>query len=305
MNPMLGIDHPLVAVRDLAQARKTYQSLGFAIKPPGKHPWGTSTALAVFRRQLLELVSIWDEDALDTYPAGGFLFGRHVQAHLAGREGVALSALYSEDAEGDAEAVVSRGGHCEGTIRFGRDVVLADGSADRTSTVLKIFTCPDLPRLSMFACQQFRRDLIEPVEWMDHPNGATGFASATILAEPEDQMQVCAWLEVLHGVSAERTAWGHRVQTGNGYWRIASRSGAEALFGPVPDMLAPEGAPSIISLDLRVTALDLLRPFLIAGDFVRRETEHHLVLTEPDRLGGILLTFQEDRAGMTLRSKGV
>ncbi|SIT16392.1 VOC family protein [Paracoccus saliphilus] len=293
MTGALGIDHPLVGVRDLEAARRTYQSLGFAMKPPGRHPWGTSTALVIFRRQLLELVSIWDDGLLDSHPAGEFRFGRHVASHLAQGEGVALSALYSDDAEGDATAVVSRGGHCEGTIRFGRDVVLADGTTDRTSTVLKIFTRPELSRLSIFVCQQFRRDLIEFPEWMDHPNGATGFASATILAESKDHDRVRDWLQCLHGVTAEPTAWGFRVRTGNGWWRVASRNNAETLFGPVPEMLAPDGAPSVASLDLRVTDLNRLHPFLKSGDFAYREIDRQLVLTETDRLGGILLSFQE------------
>lgn len=293
MTGTLGIDHPLVGVRDLEAARETYQSLGFAMKPPGRHPWGTSTALVIFRRQLLELVSIWNDDLLDSYAAGELRFGRHVASHLGQREGVALSALYSDDAEADAAAVVSRHGHCDGTIRFGRDVVLADGTADRTSTVLKVFTRPGLPRLSMFACQQFRRDLIEFPEWMDHPNSATGFASATILAEPEDQDRVRDWLQCLHGITAEPTAWGFQVHTGNGWWRVASRDSAEALFRPVPELLAPDGAPSVVSLDLRITDPDRLRPFLKSGDFAYREIGRHLVLTETDRLGGILLSFQE------------
>lgn len=293
MTAGLGIDHPLVGVRDLPAMRDTYLSLGFAMKPPGQHPWGTSTALVIFRRQLLELVGIWDADLLDSYPAGNFRFGRHVQVHLAQRQGVALSALYSEDAEADAAAVVARGGHCEGTMRFGRDVMLADGTPDRTSTTLKILTRPRFPRLSMFACQQHRRDLIEFPEWMDHPNSATGFVSATILADPADQPQVRDWLEIVHGGAAVTTDWGFRVQTGNGCWRVASRDSAGALFGPLPKDLAPDGAPSVVSLDLRLGDLGRLQPFLRTGDFAHRRIGDALVLTEVDRLGGILLSFQE------------
>lgn len=293
MTEALGLDHPLVAVRDLAAMRDTYLSLGFAMKPAGRHPWGTSTALVIFRRQLLELVSIWDEGLLDSYPAGAFRFGRHVQTHLAERQGVALSALCSDDAEADAQAVVARGGHCAGTIEFGRDVTRADGTPDRTATTLKVFERPGLARLSMFACQQHRRDLVEFPDWMDHPNGATGFASATILAAPDDQPAVRAWLETLHGPPAVPTAWGARVSTGNGDWRIADRDRAAALFGPVPPALAPDGAPSVVSLDLRVADLARVRPFLDSGGFAYREIANTLVLTEVDRLGGILLTFQE------------
>ncbi|MCA0941744.1 VOC family protein [Salipiger pacificus] len=290
----LGIDHPLVCVRNLAKVRETYLSLGFLMKPPGMHPWGTSTALVIFRNQLLELVGIGDERLLDGYPAGDFLFGRHVQHWLDEREGVPLSALNSMDAAADEAAVVARGGQCAGTIEFGRDVLRDDGTPDRTATTLKIFTRSGLPRLSMFACQQHRRDLIEFPRWMDHPNGAHGFVSATILAEPKDQLAVRDWLATLHGPEAvTETDLGFNVTTGKGYWRVLSRDAARAFFGPLPEELAPDGAPSVISLDLGCCALDRVRPFVDAGGFACHETRGALVLTEPARLGGIPLTFQE------------
>ena len=290
----LGIDHPLVCLRDLGAARETYLSLGFLMKPPGMHPWGTSTALVIFRNQLLELVGIGDESLLDGYAAGDFRFGRHVQKWLQEREGVPLSALNSSDAAADEAAVVARGGHCEGTIEFGRDVTRDDGTPDRTATTLKIFTRDGLPRLSMFACQQHRRDLIEFPKWMDHPNGAHGFVSATILAEPQDQPAVKDWLATLHGPEAVTgTGWGFTVSTGKGHWRVLSRDAARAFFGPLPEDLAADGAPSVISLDVACRTLERVRPFLTAGDFAYREIGGTLVLTEPARLGGILLSFQE------------
>lgn len=290
----LGIDHPLVCVRDLAAARETYLSLGFCMKPPGMHPWGTSTALVIFENQLLELVGIGDETLLDGFAAGQFRFGRHVQRWLAEREGVPLSALNSTDAVADSAAVVSRGGQCEGTIEFGRDVIRDDGTPDRTATTLKIFSRPGLPRLTMFACQQHRRDLIEFPQWMDHPNSAHGFVSATILAEPEDQPAVKDWLATLHGAgSVTETETGFIVATGKGQWRVVSRDTASTIFGPLPEDLATDGAPSVISLDIGCGALDKVSPFVEASGFDFREIGGALVLTEPARLGGILLTFQE------------
>ncbi|WP_353474867.1 VOC family protein [Salipiger sp. H15] len=290
----LGLDHPLVCVRNLAAARETYLSLGFLMKPPGMHPWGTSTALVIFRNQLLELVGIGDESLLDGYPAGGFRFGRHVQHWLGEREGVPLSALNSADAAADEAEVVARGGHCAGTIEFGRDVTRDDGTPDRTATTLKIFTREGLPRLTMFACQQHRRDLIEFPMWMDHPNGAHGFVSATILAEPQDQPAVKDWLATLHGPgSVTETGWGFTVATAKGHWRVVSRDAARLLFGPLPADLAPDGAPSVVSLDVACTSLDQVRPFVARSGIAYRETGGALVLLEPARLGGILLTFRE------------
>lgn len=290
----LGIDHPLVCVRDLAQARETYLSLGFRIKPPGQHPWGTSTALVIFRDQLLELVSIGDDSLLDLYPAGDFRFGRHVQHWLNQREGVPLSALHSRDAAADAAQVTARGGHCAGTIRFGRDVIRDDGQPDRTATTLKIFTRVGLPRLSMFACQQHRRDLIEFPAWMDHPNTATGFASATIMAPLRDHPAVRDWLTCLHGPQAIRdTDWGFAVQTGKGQWRVTSRKAAPAILGPLPDDLAPDGAASVVSLDILCRDLTMLRTHVASAGLTHRMLDDTLILPHHARLGGIVLTFRQ------------
>ncbi|WP_138934698.1 VOC family protein [Roseovarius arcticus] len=290
----LTLDHPLVCVHDLKAACATYQSLGFAMKPPGMHPWGTSTALIIFQRQLLELVSIGDASLLDGYAVGNFRFGRHVQAHLAQREGVPLTALCSDDADGDAKRLIERGVRCEGRIAFGRDVVLADGTPDRTATTLQIFTRPELDRLAMFACQQHRRDLIEFPEWMDHPNGAMGFASATILAAKRDQSAVRDWLTLLHGGDAvQDTDWGFAVDTGGGMWRVVDRESGAALFGPVSKDLAPDGAPSVVSLDIITRDMARVKPYLEAGQFAHRQIGDTYVLTQTGRLGGILLTFRQ------------
>ena len=109
----LGIDHPLIAVRDLDKAIEAFRDLGFLIAPPGQHPWGTSTALALFRHQILEIVSIGDESLLDSYETGGFRFGRHVEGFLEKSEGVALTALFTEDAE---EAEAHQGGRRVGRL---------------------------------------------------------------------------------------------------------------------------------------------------------------------------------------------
>ena len=48
---LLGIDHPVIAVGDMTEARVRYQRLGFTIPPRGRHlEWGTGNwCLNVFR----------------------------------------------------------------------------------------------------------------------------------------------------------------------------------------------------------------------------------------------------------------
>ena len=48
MNASFGVDHPLVATHDIDQLRDLLIALGFNMTAIGKHPWGTSTSLAMF-----------------------------------------------------------------------------------------------------------------------------------------------------------------------------------------------------------------------------------------------------------------
>lgn len=294
MTNILGIDHPLVCVNDLATVRQRYGTLGFSMKAIGKHPWGTSTCAVLFEKSLLELMSIYDTSLIDGYPAGDFKFGRFIHESLEEREGIALTALYSDDANRDAKAVEGRGGHCQGTIEFGRDVVLADGSPDRTSTTLKIFRSDRLPRLSNFACQQHKRHLIEFPEWMDHPNTAYGFSSIAILAEADQHESVLAWLGIIHGSDKISTeSEGFRVKTGNGDFLVLDRTNATKRYGQLPSSITSIPEPFEFAIDLKVHSIDALKKSLAASEFAPTTVGDRVILPQAEKLGGVVLSFTE------------
>ena len=56
-----GIDHPVIAVRDMKQARLAYERLGFTVPPRGSHAqWGTGNWCIMFPEDYLELRGIID-----------------------------------------------------------------------------------------------------------------------------------------------------------------------------------------------------------------------------------------------------
>ncbi len=293
MANFLGIDHPLILVRDIEAAIATYAALGFTMTPVGKHPWGTSTSLAMFDQCLIELMSLYDESLIDEKPVGSFRFGRTIRDHLAEREGISLLALHSDDAEGDEAAVAGRGIRCQGTIRFGRDVTLPDGRADRTATTLKILADPQLPRLSNFMCQQHRPDLIYVPKWLEHANGASGLCQVTILATPAMQQAVRDRLVGLYGVDAIfETGGGFGARTGNGSFVVMDAQGVEKAYGPLTPSLAAETQPSCVAVHVRMPDLARIEPFLEAtGATVRRESGR-LILTDAARYGNVFLAFE-------------
>lgn len=292
MAGLLGIDHPLVAVRDIEAVRGRYVALGFVMTPVSHHPWGTSTSAAVFRDCLLELMGIYDEGLIDLFPAGDFRFGRTVRDHLAEREGISLLALNSVDADADVRTVGERGIACQGGIEFGRDITLPDGRPDRTSTSLRIIHDPDLPRLSNFVCQQHRRDLIEVPKWLEHPNGATGICQVTVMASEQDQPRVRTRMARLYGEQAIATQdHGFSVRTGNGSFVILTAAAVEDAYGSMPPGLASETRPCWIAIHVRVPAIDGVLPFLDAGNVSRTLRGGRLVVEPPGAYGNVLLVF--------------
>lgn len=291
MTRSLGIDHALVCVRDIAALRETYMGLGFLSRGFSQHPWGTSTTVLIFKDQLFEIVGIGDPTLLDGYEAGGFRFGRHIEAHLAEREGVPLTALNSVDANVDEAALRGRGVPVTGTIDFGRDVTREDGTPDRTRTTLKILANAALPRLSLFACQQFRRDLIEYPEWMAHPNGVTGIAGLTVIAEAPAFDAAVAWLERVHGTAAEPDGRGAvRVPTARGVWTVTDRAGFAARYGAAPDF-ADATLPSIAGVDLATPMPEDVAARAAALGLRAGTIGDVLALPEVGQLGGVALRF--------------
>jgi len=59
-----GIDHLVIVVRDLDQAAKDYEQLGYTVVPGGQHPVGSHNALISFRDgSYLELIAFYREAA--------------------------------------------------------------------------------------------------------------------------------------------------------------------------------------------------------------------------------------------------
>lgn len=298
MPPFLGIDHPLVVVRDLDAVADRYVGLGFAPCPPGRHPWGTSMRVVQFDGCSIELMSLYDEALIDVHGFDGFAFGRYIRDQLQEREGISLLALHSEDAEGDAATVAARGIACTGTIEFGRDVRMADGRIDRTRTTLKILRDPELPRLSNFAVHQHRPDLIFRPDWLVHPNGASGIHRVAVMAEPTRWSAVRKRLAGLYGEEALfRHSDGFGARTGNGDFVVMDRVAVERTYGPLPPALAAEDRPSCVAIHVTVPDAAKVRPFLdaAAARYVAREAGFSLL--DADAYGNVFLVLETHPGG--------
>ncbi len=290
MNASFGIDHPLLATRDINALRSRLVALGFNMTAIGKHPWGTSTSLAMFDGCLLEIMGIYDETLLDEVPAGEFRFGRHVYEHLQEREGVALTALHSTNSVEDAANAANAGFTVAGHLEFGRDVVLPDGTTGRTKTTLALLPDPEFPRMSFFLCQQHRPDLIYVPQWLEHPNKVNGISGITILAGAQYHTEIKARFAPLYGDATVQES-GFQFQTANGVIRVLNAEEFETVIGPLPHDLNDESLPCIAGMDFAMPDSDRMLTFLKGSNVEFRKIDNGFSLIDASLTANTILWF--------------
>ncbi len=114
---LLGLDHAIIAVRDLASAREQLQrALGLTVIPGGEHPgMGTHNAIARMGTEYLEIISVRDPKE-----AAGNEKGRALQEFLSRGEGLLGFALSSDNLDRDLVEMTVRGLTLEGPHRGSR-----------------------------------------------------------------------------------------------------------------------------------------------------------------------------------------
>src|SRR5581483_6158121 len=169
-------DHAVIATRDLAEAIRRYQALGFAVSQGGRHTGrGTENAIVRFGLDYLELIAIYDEAEL----AGRGLNGQALADFLRQQEGGLVGyALATADIAEDAARFHQTGLAAEGPFAMerlrpdGRRLswrLLVPGSVPwrRPWPFLIQWDAPDAERLSWEAPGV-------------HPNGAAGVAGISL-----------------------------------------------------------------------------------------------------------------------------
>lgn len=232
MKNHLGIDHPLVAVRDMDQTSRDFERLGFFINPRHHHPWGTDNHLLMFPDNFIELISIYDAGKLDLKNDRGFAFGRFISDSIERREGVSLVALHSEDARADHQLMEQRGVDNHGIVDFRRVAHRPDGSEEEAVVSLVMLINPQFPAISHFFCHQHKPHLVWVKEWMDHPNGANGITRVSYVAADPEQLRP-RFIGIYGEAAVSSSEQGLQVQTDRGLFEVLSPEQARQRFDGV------------------------------------------------------------------------
>lgn len=178
-----ALDHLVLAYRDLAAAAENYRRLGFQVGPRNRHPWGTENHIVQFDGAFLELVGLGE--GFRTPPADNpvYPFAGFIAEFLARREGLAMLALRSSDAEADRREFLRKGLGDLPRFDFARKGRRGDKEVD-VAFSLAFARSPAFPETGFFVCQQRFPENFWDAAAQAHPNGAVGVAELTF-AHPE------------------------------------------------------------------------------------------------------------------------
>ena len=179
-----GIDHLVLAVRDLDAAAAHYAALGFLVGARNRHPWGTENHIVQFPGAFLELITLGEGIEVPPVRPGTFSFAATVRDALA-RDGDSFSMLVFEsaDALADKAEIDAAGFGGFETFFFERSGQRPDGSRVRVAFTLAFAASEAMPRAGFFVCQQHEPQNFWNPAFQRHPNGAAKLGGIVMLAQ--------------------------------------------------------------------------------------------------------------------------
>ena len=274
-DPIIGIDHALIGVRDLESARETWTRFGFTVTPRGRHiGWGTANYCIMLRRDYIGLLGIVDPGQ----------FTNDLDRFLERGEGALGLAFATDDALAAAAELTARGITVDGPKDLKRILELPQGDVLPAFSLVHL-TPEATPGLKAFLCQHLSRDLVWQPQWTAHPNTALGLRRATIAVE-DPEATARAYAEI----------WGRDVDV-----FLAKPEAADLLFAGVPlqflrpdvlDFEVPADPPFIAHLGIEVGDVAAVRACLSEAG-IPFEDEGNSVLLGPETGNGIELSFDE------------
>jgi catechol 2,3-dioxygenase-like lactoylglutathione lyase family enzyme len=278
-----GIDHLVLCVRDLEQARDLYRRLGFTLTPPARHPFGTGNSLVQLAdRSFLELLTVVDADAIPPMRPGFFSFGAYNRDFLARQEGCSMLVFETQNAEADARAFRAAGLGDFAPFHFERPARLPDGTMVKVAFSLAFALDPRLPDAVFFTCRQHAPELFWKPEFQRHDNGALGIEEVALVAP--DPLAFAGTFEAVSQVPAEAAADGIVVRTGRGSLRALTPAGFSRRYGGAEPPSIGTG-PRFAGCRLLVEDLLALRARLIDAGVPFTQAGGRLVIPSAETFG--------------------
>ncbi|HRK23855.1 MAG TPA: VOC family protein [Beijerinckiaceae bacterium] len=243
-----GIDHAVIATRDLDALANSFAELGFKVGARNRHPWGTENHIVQFDGSFIELIGIGAGASIAGHEPGRFSFGGFVRDYLEDGEGMAMLALESHNATGDREAFRKARIGDFSRFDFARSGQGAEGKPVDVAFSLAFAELSGSPRAAFFVCQQHKPQNFWSRAVQKHPNGATGIASVVVVADdPSDTHEFLG--AFVNQREMRATSFGLDIDTGRGRIEVLSPDAFAYRFG-APAPARPKGGAQFAGLTI-------------------------------------------------------
>ena len=271
-----GLDHVVIAVRDLDGARDTFARMGFILAPRGLHSTGSANHNIMFGRDYVELLAVPNANPLQAY----------YHDFLRRHEGLAALALTGTDAAAARPVLSEQGFEPSGARDFSREV--NEGSRTGTARFRLTNIAPHAtPGAMNFICQHFTPELVWLPELQRHANGATGIAAVAFVA---DKVAYLAGIYGrLFGAWPERIDAGLKVDSGTVPLAFST---PQALRQRLRDVALPQRpTPHVAALFIRVADRQQAARALRDGGFNPKRMSDGAFAIDAGEAHGVALVF--------------
>ncbi|TYC58684.1 VOC family protein [Rhodobacterales bacterium] len=258
-----GLDHIVVAVRDLDAAAAAYSALGFTVTPENRHPWGTANRLVQLDGFFIELLSIADASRIPEPIGKTFSFGAFNRDFLSKREGASMLVLESRDAAADRESFLKAGLDVFEPFSFERVANLPDGSTVQVAFDLTHVRDPLAPDIGFFTCHNRFPENFWKEAFQTHSNGAQRIDSVHLCAsDPSDHHEFLGAFTGLREMRA--TSLGLTLETPRGTISVLTPMACQALFDVAVSNVTVGPFPQIAAIEVGCAGLDQRK--IVPGD---------------------------------------
>jgi catechol 2,3-dioxygenase-like lactoylglutathione lyase family enzyme len=279
-----GFDHPVIAVRDMPQARVLFERMGFTVPPRGSHQeWGTGNWCIMFPHDYLELRGIV---APERYLHGLVEF-------LAKREGLMGIAFSSDtDAKKSVAVLREKGLHPADPKELTRNFELPEGTVEVRFRLTFFDTQETNCLMASLICQHLTPQLIRRPDFLVHANGVTGVQSVT--AVTRDVARATELIGKYLGEAPARARDGAlEASVGLGaVLRVLDEKQAAAQGMAIPGV----EAPYLSAIALRTSSLQQCAKAFEAGGVKHSKTAVGALRIEAADACGTILEFVEGQS---------
>ena len=288
-----SIDHLVLPVKEIDDARSRYEALGFTVAPTALHPFGTENCcIFLADGTFLEPLAIAHRETCETEAIEGNTFVRNDQAYRfrVGEEGFSHLVLKTQDAKMDHILYTKTGMSGGRKVRFSRKFETPDGKNGKVSFKLAFASDQRSPDTGFFVCEVVTPSKADRSVLQRHDNGAVRLKEVIAIEINPSDFQYF-WQVFLNQRHMDADSFGMSFGTSNTRVSVLTPEGAKAFYGIEVDHT--ERGMRFQAFILAVRDLPMLKLRFESQD-IAFHTRGDSLIVPPARGQGATIIFEAD-----------